>query len=57
MIIESKVMIFEIALTKESKSRKRKRETDEGSPSAEAVSEANLKAVPPMVSKIKDRIL
>ena len=36
--------------SKESMSRKRKRETEEGSPSAEAVLDANLKETPPMVS-------
>ena len=35
--------------SKESRSRKKIRETEEGSPSTEAVSEANLKEIPPMI--------
>ena len=43
------VMIVSTAPNKESKSRQRKREMEEGSPSAEAVSVAKLKETHPMV--------
>ena len=47
-------MIMYTPPNKESKSRKRKREIEEGSPSTEALSEANLKETPPMVLAYKD---
>ena len=43
------MMIVSAPPIEESMSRKRKRETEEGSLSAEAVSEANLKEISPMV--------
>ena len=43
------VTIVTLPPIKESGSRKRKREVEEGSPSAEAVSEPNLKQTAPMI--------
>ena len=43
------VMIVTTPPNKESRSRKRKREVEEGSPSAEVVSEASLEETAPMV--------
>ena len=43
------LMIVSTPPRKESKPRKKKRETEEAIPSAEALSETNLKEIPPMV--------